>query len=674
MPAWLWALIVFLRRLWRRLFGGPVTIYYVRKGGNDANDGLSADLAHAWLTVDKAANMVAAGDTVHIGAGIYRETVTMDTSGAAGQQISFLGDFDGSQTGDAGLVIITAYDDEGYSGVIRADALAWGQKEFIVWKNTIFLGGTNGVAVNGTVGANLAWEGVEFHNCTMQPGTQGASRTAMYMPCGTGATPATAGLLLSACTLNGGIDLKLINNDVAHLNTKIVVQGCLAIGTCEGNDAMVMAARASTTKLYSAAGITIKNCIAIAFGLGLFYGSSNKNTANPDNLYNSVGHNCGYVTTGSSGGATNAYECVSSSCGYGWGWSALACTKYNCRDVPLLFAGLADHLYHKTYGRSPFRPWEIMHLVGGYQPMGVNQGHETYLPSVDLYGESFLDSCLGLLYTYFDGHDGASDPNSKWSSDANAYDESITTKAATATIGSAASNFLLVEGILTQGRANGVITQVRVRTYGYCTSAPETLIVEVYTDGLAETLGNTSQTNQTTLAWSAWVTLAAPAAGWTWATLAACEFKAWKTGAGVSGVNLAMVEVEVTCGAEGSLGAVAVRNRPRKETTTKYYGANSKRFDGAGWHDYFIPVRAQSTTITVFGRFDSNYGGASKPQMLIYNIPGVADQTATMTAVANTWEQLSKTFVPTSAGICRVRLKSRDTGVGKCFFDSLKRA
>jgi len=647
-----------------------MTTYYVRTSmGADGNTGLSAALA--WKTIDKAANTVAAGDQVYIGAGIYRETVTMDTPGAAGSQISFIGDFDGSQTGDAGLVIITAYDEEGFSGVVRADAVAWGQNEFIIWKNVIFIGGTNGPAVNGTVGANLAWEGVEFHNCVMVPGSW-ASRLGLYLPIGTGATPATAGLLVSACVLMGPINLVAINNDAAHLNLKIVVQGCLGIGNLTTNDGLVMMSRASSTKLYSAAGITIKNCTITTYGFGFIVDTSNKNTGTPNAIYNSVAINCNYLSSGSAtAGATLAIECIAS--GFGSGWSNITC--YNCREVPLLIAGLHDALYMKTYGHSPFRPWEIMQVPGGYQPMGVNQGHETYLPSVDLYGDGYLESAPGLLYTYFDGHDGISDPNAKWSSDANARDESITSQAGTATIGSAASNFLLVEGILTQGRANGVITQVRARTFGYCTSVTETLIVTVYTNGLAETLGNTSQTNQTTQAWSAWVTLAAPGAGWTWATLQACEFKAWKTGAGVSGVNLAMVEVEVTCGAEGSLGTVAVRNRPYKETVTPRTGVNAMHFTGAGWHDLLIPVNAVATTVTVYGRFDGNYGGASKPQMIAMNIPGQANQTATMTAAANTWQQLTVNFTPTAQGICRVRLKSRDTGPnGLCIFDDLRRA
>tara|TARA_R110002020_G_scaffold8355_4_gene33642 strand:- start:1652 stop:3292 length:1641 start_codon:yes stop_codon:yes gene_type:complete len=53
--------------------------YYVSKLGNDSNNGTSA--ATAFLTIDKAANEVAAGDWVYIAPGTYREMVTMDTSG-----------------------------------------------------------------------------------------------------------------------------------------------------------------------------------------------------------------------------------------------------------------------------------------------------------------------------------------------------------------------------------------------------------------------------------------------------------------------------------------------------------------------------------------------------------------------------------------------------------------
>lgn len=49
--------------------------YYVRKSGDDGNDGLTA--ATAKLTLNGAEDIpVAAGDTVHVGAGTYRELLT----------------------------------------------------------------------------------------------------------------------------------------------------------------------------------------------------------------------------------------------------------------------------------------------------------------------------------------------------------------------------------------------------------------------------------------------------------------------------------------------------------------------------------------------------------------------------------------------------------------------
>ena len=49
------------------------TTYYVRVSGDDGDDGLSP--AAAWATIGKAlgASGISSGDTVYIGAGVYRE-------------------------------------------------------------------------------------------------------------------------------------------------------------------------------------------------------------------------------------------------------------------------------------------------------------------------------------------------------------------------------------------------------------------------------------------------------------------------------------------------------------------------------------------------------------------------------------------------------------------------
>ncbi|MZQ82620.1 DUF1565 domain-containing protein [Paenibacillus sp. 5J-6] len=69
-----------------RAAGG--NIYYVSTSGNDSNAGT---LAAPWKTIQRAADVVTAGDTVYVRGGTYRELVTIKSSGSAsGGYIQFL--------------------------------------------------------------------------------------------------------------------------------------------------------------------------------------------------------------------------------------------------------------------------------------------------------------------------------------------------------------------------------------------------------------------------------------------------------------------------------------------------------------------------------------------------------------------------------------------------------
>ena len=64
------------------------TTYYVdASNGNDSNQGTEAQ---PWLTIQKAANTLIAGDTVFIKTGIYNEIVTPQNSGTSGNYIVYL--------------------------------------------------------------------------------------------------------------------------------------------------------------------------------------------------------------------------------------------------------------------------------------------------------------------------------------------------------------------------------------------------------------------------------------------------------------------------------------------------------------------------------------------------------------------------------------------------------
>jgi hypothetical protein len=82
---------------------------YVAKTGSDSTG--SGTLASPWATIQKAANTMAAGDTVHIGAGTYNERVTVSSakSGTAPAHTVFVAD--GAVVVSKGFVLESSYTD-----------------------------------------------------------------------------------------------------------------------------------------------------------------------------------------------------------------------------------------------------------------------------------------------------------------------------------------------------------------------------------------------------------------------------------------------------------------------------------------------------------------------------------------------------------------------------------
>ena len=63
-----------------------VNTYYVAKNGSDHNPGTQAQ---PWLTIQKAANTIVAGDTVFVETGTYNEHVVPQNSGSSSNPITF---------------------------------------------------------------------------------------------------------------------------------------------------------------------------------------------------------------------------------------------------------------------------------------------------------------------------------------------------------------------------------------------------------------------------------------------------------------------------------------------------------------------------------------------------------------------------------------------------------
>lgn len=492
--------------------------YFVRKTGLDSNDGLTKGAA--FLTIDKAANTVAAADTVHVGAGVYREVVVMDTAGTSGNIISYIADVTGANTDDPGLVIISAYANE-LSTAARTTCLDLDHKEFLTWQGFVFTGGTTGVVVDFTAAGNIAYEEVTFEDCVFISGHV-ASDQGVDLNLNTGATPTTAGLTFRRCIFNGGgIVIHSDENASAEVDCKMVIESSIFYGAgSTSNNLMGLWWDINTTSTFHVGGVAITNCLYM--GRPKAMQVDNPTPSSPTNVIdvrNCTFHYCGTglsKATTDDGFLTSDYNTFLGVLTPFLNVTAGGNDRSSNTD-PGLFGGFGDLPLYRFLGWSPYRPWEPIRLQDDAYIHGViGDANTADAPAFDLYNEA------RPMYGIVDDR-----------------------------------------------------------------------------------------------------------------------------------------------------GAVEGRARPEQETTTVRTGSNAVRFEGAGWHDFLIPVLNQSTTVSIFGRFDSNYTG-SKPILEVLNIDGVADQSDIMTGAANTWEEVTATFTPTADGVCRVRVRSQDTSAtGEAFFDDL---
>jgi hypothetical protein len=84
----------------------PEHAYFVRTTGSDANSGRTP--LEAWATPQHALASVEPGATIHLGAGSYSGPLELTSDSSATGPFVLAGDRDGSWTGDAGTVLVTA--------------------------------------------------------------------------------------------------------------------------------------------------------------------------------------------------------------------------------------------------------------------------------------------------------------------------------------------------------------------------------------------------------------------------------------------------------------------------------------------------------------------------------------------------------------------------------------
>jgi hypothetical protein len=135
------------------LFFSPLfsATYYVAKTGNDNNTG-TEELS--WLTVNKAANTLQAGDTVYIKAGTYNEFVYIQNSGSAAD----------------GYITFQNYGND--EVIIDGSGLGGGSLVYIEAKSYIKLIGLNTINHNGNgIRVDAPADHIEIRNCSVKNGS-----------------------------------------------------------------------------------------------------------------------------------------------------------------------------------------------------------------------------------------------------------------------------------------------------------------------------------------------------------------------------------------------------------------------------------------------------------------------------------------------------------------------
>lgn len=338
--------------------------YYVRKTGSDSNAGTSAGAAK--LTIQAAVNLATtAGDIVYVGAGAYRETVTLAASGSSGNPIQIIGDYSGAQTGDAGVVRITGSDND--QTAVRNNCINTSTRSYV---------SITGFQLDG-------WASGQHALYSAAGGTD-ITLTKIVLTCGGGASHGypirvtgggQARWTFDRCVLMGAISVgvgwwfdhtSLINN-AGH-----VIVNCIAYGGYSGTG----------IRGDLVGGITVRNSLFSGLSVGIRYIGSPSVPSSPITVNNCV---LDQVSDSSllsdiAGAIVEDYNCLSRSAGR---TNVSTGANSNTRFAPLD----TRPLWAMLYGGTLVSPWDH---ASHSTLVELNSG--TSAPSTDARGASVKGS------------------------------------------------------------------------------------------------------------------------------------------------------------------------------------------------------------------------------------------------------------------------------------------
>ncbi len=296
--------------------------YYVSvQRGNDGNGGTSQ--ASPWLTIAHALATVAAGDTVYVGSGVYREQLTVSTAGTVFSTIRIIADPSSAHlTSDRpGRIHLTRYD---VSWLPQAGpVLHFNDKGYVEFSNFTIDGSTGAAVYGGATG--LATE--VLRNCSIQSAGTGCEGVMTLYDCFvSGGQYGTDSASTTRCVVSGGTSACLdgshnstvaIAGTTGFSGTSCVAYNCTVIGGYGGVDSGTYINCTVHNAYYGFYGdattLLLTNCTAIQCQYG-FYGTAL--TPNYLGIATCTGVMCNNIQRGS--GYESGTVAAAGGVGYDW--------------------------------------------------------------------------------------------------------------------------------------------------------------------------------------------------------------------------------------------------------------------------------------------------------------------------------------------------------------------
>jgi hypothetical protein len=282
--------------------------WYVRKTGSNSNAGTSA--AAAWLTIGHAlasGSGVAAGDSVFVGAGVYRETVTVGISGSSGGgSINLIGDVDGAQTGDAGEVRVTNYLTNDTTAATATAVLNVAAQSYLAFSLLTLVSGSSTAAFTGSGASN-----VSITDCTLL----GIASAVLGW---TGPAGVASSFTVDRCTVMGlgssltpvAFSLSTTASGSTDYDALIVVRNSLILTLGTSAQPAGISVAATGTNTYHPGGVRVYNC-TVCGSSGVNCGTATYlSTSIPCEVHNSVLFAINGLNAATSGQIIESYNLI----------------------------------------------------------------------------------------------------------------------------------------------------------------------------------------------------------------------------------------------------------------------------------------------------------------------------------------------------------------------------